>query len=93
MSRIDRNCLRVLQASAPLPLSATVVVSRPWASALFVGHRVTIAIEADDDAKLEEWLIALPEIELTWPGHFVASAEAIARGASAATIELLAVED
>lgn len=93
MSKMDRNCLRVLRASAPLPLSANLIASRPWASALFVGCRVAIAVSADDDAKLDEWLTALPEAELGWFGHFVASAEVTERSANAATIELLVVED
>ncbi|MEO5938475.1 MAG: hypothetical protein ABIQ43_05640 [Sphingomonas sp.] len=96
MSKMDRDCTRVLQTSASsfsLLLSATLTESRPWASALFVGRRMAIAIEADDDAQFDEWLVALPEIELTWAGHFVASVEVIERSANAATIELLVVED
>lgn len=95
MSRIDRDCLRVLQTSAAshsLPLSAFVEQGRAWASALFVGRRLTIAVGGDDDGRLDAWLIALPETELTWPGHFVASAEVIERGANTATIEVLVVE-
>lgn len=96
MSRIDRNCTRVLRASAStrsLSLSAAFIESRPWASALFVGARLKIAVQGDDDTRLDEWLAALPETELTWTGHFVASAEVIERSACAATIELLIVED
>jgi hypothetical protein len=51
-----------------------------------------IAVQGDDDARLDDWLIALPEIELAWASHFVASAEVIERSANAATIELLVVE-
>ena len=93
MSRMERDCMRVLRASAPLPLSASVRASRPWASALFIGHRLTITVEGEDDARLDEWLMALSEAELAWPGHFVASAEVIERSACAAAIELLVVED
>jgi hypothetical protein len=95
MTRVERDCTRFLQTSASsysLLLSATSIESRPWASALFVGHRMKIAVEGDDDARLDEWLIALPEIELAWSSHFVASAEVIRRSANAATIELLVVE-
>ena len=95
MSSVDRNCLRVLRTSASnysLLLSATLTETRPWASALFVGHRLTIAVHGKNDALLDDWLIALPDIELTWAGHFVASVEVIERSANAATIELLAVE-
>ncbi|MEO5492638.1 MAG: hypothetical protein ABIR08_01270 [Sphingomonas sp.] len=96
MSKIDRDCTRLLQTSASnysLLLSTTWTESRPWASALFVGHRMKIAVEGDDDARLDEWLIALPDVELVWRGHFVASAEVVERSANAATIELLVVED
>lgn len=92
MSRVECDCLRVLRASAPLPLSASVISSRPWASALFVGSRLTIRVEGDDDVRLDEWLIALAEVELSWPGHFVASAEIIERSDCAAIIELLVIE-
>ncbi len=95
MSRLDRDCMRGLRTSAAsysLPLSATLIENRPWASALFVGRRFKIAVQGDEDTRLDDWLIALPETELTWPGHFVASAEVIERSANAATIELLVVE-
>jgi hypothetical protein len=95
MTRVERDCTRFLQTSASsysLLLSATLIGSRPWASALFVGHRMKIAIQGDDDVRLDEWLIALPEIELAWASHFVASAEVIERDTNAAMIELLVVE-
>ena len=92
MSQVERDCLRVLRASSPAPLSAMVRKCRPWASALFVGHRLTIAVEGDDDARLDDWLIALPEAELAWPGHVVASAEVIERSANIGNIELLVIE-
>jgi len=96
MGDIERNCLRAFATSAAgyaLPLSARSTRCRPWASSLFVGHRLTIAVGSDDDARLDAWLIALPEAELTWPGHFVASTEVVERSANAATIEVLIVED
>jgi len=95
MTKVERDCTRLLQTSASsysLLLSATLIENRPWASALFVGHRMKIAVQDCDDARLDDWLIALPENELTWTGHFVASAEVIERSADAATIELLVVE-
>jgi hypothetical protein len=95
MSKFEHDCTRVLQTSASscsIPLSATSIESRPWASALFVGHRMKIAVQGDDDARLDEWLVALPELELAWASHFVASAEVIERSTNAATIELLVVE-
>jgi hypothetical protein len=95
MSQIDHDCLRVLRTSASncsLPLSASLTNCRPWASMLFAGHRLQVAVQSDDDARLDAWLIALPEIDLAWPGHFVASAEIMERHANAAAIELLVVE-
>jgi hypothetical protein len=95
MTRVERDCTRHLQTSASsysLLLSATLIESRPWASALFVGHRLKIAVHGDDDARLDEWLVALPDVELAWASHFVASAEVIGRSTSVATIELLVVE-
>jgi len=95
MSDIDRDCRRILCASASacaLSLSVTVTRCRPWASSLFAGHRFTLDVASDDDVRLDGWLVALPEVELDWPGHFVASAEVIDRRADAATIELLVVE-
>ena len=95
MSTSDRDCVRVLRESASgfsLLLGARTIHCRPWASALFIGSRMKIAVQADDDARLDDWLIALSDVELTWSGHFVASAEVIERSANAATIELLVVE-
>ena len=95
MTRIERDCVRRLQASTSaysLSLSANSIGRRAWASALFVGFRLTFALAGDDDGKLDEWLIALPDIDLPLPGYFVASAELIQRGANSATIELLVVE-
>ncbi len=95
MSKIDRNCLRVMATSAAsysLSLSAIVTESHAWASALFIGHRFTIAVTSED-AGFDAWLNALPEAELAWLGHFVASAEVIERSANAATIDLVVVED
>ena len=95
MTRVECDCARVLRASASadaLPLSITSIGCRRWASALFAGYRLTMSVEAADDAHLDEWLIALPDRELTWRGHFVASAEVVERCANAATIEILVVE-
>ncbi|THD38073.1 MAG: hypothetical protein E7773_03330 [Sphingomonas sp.] len=76
-----------------MTIAAEVIRERPWSSALFVGARLTISIAGEDDARLDDWLIALPEIDLPLSGHFVASAEVVERRANAATIELLVVED
>lgn len=93
MSKVERDCLRILRHSAPVPLAVTLCGSRRWASALFAGYRLTVTVKSDDDARLDEWLIALPELELAWPGHFIASAEVIGRSANIGKIELLVVED
>jgi hypothetical protein len=95
MSKMERDCMRALQTSASrfsLLLSVTLSECRPWASALFVGCRMTFTVKADDDGRLDDWLIALPDIELACTGHFVASAEVVERSANAATIEVLVVE-
>jgi hypothetical protein len=95
MTRIERACARELCRKASgysLLLSANPVKCRGWTSALFAGVRLTFAISADDDDKLDAWLADLPEFELSLPGHFVADAEVIERNAKAATIELLLIE-
>lgn len=95
MTGVERGWTRVMQTSAAsysLLLSATLMECRPWASALFVGNRLKIAVASDDDVTLDEWLLALPEMELPLAGHFVASAEVVERRAGAATLELLVVE-
>ena len=95
MTRIEHACARGLRTSAStysLLLSVEWTKRRAWSSALFVGIRLTFAIAADDDDKLDAWLIALPELELSLPGHFVADAEVIERSANAATVELLLIE-
>ena len=74
-------------------IALEVVRQRSWASALFVGARLTIAVASDDDERLDEWLDALPDLDMPLSGHFVASAEVVERRANAATIELLVVED
>ena len=96
MSTVDRDCTRGLQTSASsYSLSLSVELdqnARAWASALVRRARLTFAVVGDDDARLDEWLAALPEIELPLSRHFVADAEVIERSANAATIELLLVE-
>jgi hypothetical protein len=92
VSKVERDCLRALRTSAAFALAASVRKSRPWASALFVGHRLTIEVESGDAAQFDVWLAALPEAELSWPGHVVASAEVIGRSANIGNIELLVVE-
>ncbi|QDZ06553.1 hypothetical protein FPZ24_02925 [Sphingomonas panacisoli] len=59
---------------------------------MFAGYRFKVAIDSGDDARLDDWLAALPEADLAWSSHFVASAEVIERGTNTAVIELLAVE-
>jgi hypothetical protein len=93
--RVESDCRRALSGAARrdrLVLSAHVVASRSWASALFVGQLLTFAITAEDDTRLDEWLIALPDMELPVADHFVAGVEVVARSDRAATIELLVVE-
>lgn len=94
MTRTERACARALRISAStysLSLAAELTKRRAWSSALFVGIRLTFAITGDD-ARLDTWLIALPELDLPLPGYFVADAEVTERSANAATIELLLIE-
>lgn len=91
MTPLARESLRLLRLLAA-ELGLDAVGQRPWASALFTGTRLTIAVKGNDDAWLDEWLIALPELDLPLPGYFVADAEVIERSANAATIELLLIE-
>jgi hypothetical protein len=96
VTRIEHACARGLRTSAltcSLLLSVEWMKRRAWSSALFVGIRLAFAIAADDDDRLDAWLTALPDLELSLPGHFLADAEVIERSANAATIELLLIED
>ncbi|MDB5677238.1 hypothetical protein [Sphingomonas bacterium] len=92
LMRVGVRLLRRLAAERSLNVTIDVLGERPWASALFVGTRLTIAVESADDERLDEWLIALPDMDLPLSGHFVASAELVERRANAATIELLLIE-
>jgi hypothetical protein len=85
--------LRYLAAAHCPTITIDLARQRPWASALFVGERLTIAVSGDDDARLDAWLIALPDMEMVLRRRFVASAEVIERRAHAATVDVLVVED
>lgn len=89
---VVRRLRRLAAAHCPT-ITIDLVRQRRWTSALFVGERLTIAVSGDDDARLDAWLIALPDTEIVLRRQFVASAEVIERRAHAATIELLVVED
>jgi len=96
MTRVERDCLDAISASAvahALDASASLAARRNWSSALFVGTRLTVAVTATDDERLDQWLTSLAEADLPVPGHFVASAEVIARSDRAASIELLVVQE
>ena len=95
MSMLERACVRQLQAAgADLAVTARVTASRDWASALFIGMRLTLELAVDDDCDLfEQWLADLPDRELALPGHFVADAEVTGRSAGSATVEILAIEE
>ena len=96
MTGVERDCARCLQRSAlphSLLLTATIVKRRAWASTMFSGVRLTAVVTGNDDDALDGWLIALPDLDLPLPGYFAADAEVVERGANAATIELLLLED
>jgi hypothetical protein len=96
MSRMVRELARVLEASAAdrgVTLTAHLLQSRAWSSALFSGERLTFDLAADDDEAFEAWLATLPETELPLHRYFVADADMTARGTGAATVELLVIEE
>lgn len=97
MSALERDVVRFLRRSAgerDIALSATVTRERDWASALFIGTRLTVELAADDDRDIfDQWLADLPDAEMPLRGHFVADAEVTARRAGSATVELLAIEE
>lgn len=85
---------RALVASAaPFGVSVALaaVHERPWASATFVGVRLTIdlAIAGGEPA---DWLATLAEADLPIPGHLVADLVVTAAGAATATLEMLLLE-
>ncbi|MBN8808504.1 MAG: hypothetical protein J0I47_09790 [Sphingomonas sp.] len=93
MSGREAECLRALvRSAAPLAVSASAVRRRRWASALFVGERLTVGVAAADDQALDAWLASLPEADLPMRSGFVASAEVTARDAGRATLDLLVID-
>lgn len=93
MSGRDAECLRALCRSAqPLVLGTTIVRRRNWATSLFVGERLTVAVAAEDDDPLGAWLATLSEADLPIRGGFVASIEVRARERCRATLDLLLVD-
>lgn len=58
----------------------------PWSSATFTGYRLTVGVTVEGDAAA--WLAALPEAELSVPGHLVADL-AVRTDAAGITLELL----
>lgn len=93
VSTRDKECLRALgRSAAPLVVTSSVIRQRPWASALFAGERLTVAVAAQDGERLDAWLAALPDAELAVRGGFIASAEVTARAAGRATLDLLVID-
>ncbi|HEX4695534.1 hypothetical protein [Sphingomonas sp.] len=96
MTRVERDCLCAITRSTAansLDVSARLIARRNWSSMLFTGMRLTLAVTAGDDEQFDHWLATLPEADFPISGHFVASAEVIARSECAASIELLVVEE
>ena len=95
--RVERDVVRVLLRDArahDLPCEADVVARRDWASALFEGARLTIAITGPGGEAFDRWLTLLPEADLPLTGHFVADAGLIAHPEPArAVIELLVIAE
>jgi hypothetical protein len=96
VSDAERNLLRLIRtsaAAAALSLDAAVTKRRDWASALFVGARLTIELAAEEAASFDAWLAALPETELPMRRRFVADADIVERRDGAAIVEFLVVEE
>jgi hypothetical protein len=103
MSRTPADCAgrALLRALEPYAGSSTLLAihSRDWASALFEGarHRLALVLEGTDAvARAGLMQASLSEVELDYPGGFVADIEVIARlegEAPVLAIEALTIED
>ncbi|WP_375398658.1 hypothetical protein [uncultured Sphingomonas sp.] len=81
-------------AGAGVMLNARMIRSRDWASTLFVGVRLTVALTADDIQGLDSWLQGIGKADLPLHRRFVADVEIIERpDPGHAVIELLVVDD
>lgn len=92
--------LRALTASAESSgcmADLTLVATRDWASALFVGARYDVVATLAPGAAAERWIAALPEIELPMPRQFANDVRVIAREDAGdrltVTIEAVVLED
>jgi len=88
--RIDRT-LTASAAMHGIALHVRDIRERAWASATFVGARLTIAL-AITGADPAAWLAALPGQDLPVPGYLVADLVVIDATDVSATLELLLLE-
>ena len=71
-AQFARALVTAARASGLEPVLAELR-SRPWASATFVGTRVSLVMVAPRSPALHGWVAALAEAELPMPGHLLAS--------------------
>lgn len=96
--RAGRALVRALQPHAG-PCTLVALHSRDWASSLFEGarHRLALALEgAEAEVRADRLQAMLGEVELEFPGGFVADIALVARleGATPVlAIEALTIED
>lgn len=92
--------LRALERSAAThgcEAVATLLATRDWGSATFVGARYDVEVVLAAGPAAEAWLGALPEAELPMPRQFARDVRVIARDDAdetvRLTIEVLVLED
>jgi hypothetical protein len=68
-ARYFLRALRRHAEGAGVTLAVTGWQSRPWSSALFTGHRLSVTCTVDG---ADAWLAALPEADLPMRGFYVA---------------------
>lgn len=71
-AHLARALLRSASA-AGLSVALDTLRAHPWASATFVGNRLSVVLVTPRAPALGRWLADLPLAELALPGHLVAS--------------------
>lgn len=64
------RALSGMASAADLTIAIDEVEMQPWASATFVGARVTLVVAGLDTAALERWIAGLPDAEFA-PGRYL----------------------
>lgn len=65
------RALRLAAAAAGCRVRVAANEGRDWSSATFTGMQHRITLVAEDMPWFDEWLSALPEIDVPLTGHFV----------------------